>query len=51
MRIIYTSLIFLGDLLGERRKNEIIAKNIPSFLFEHSFVASGLIEIQKNKKP
>ena len=37
--------------IGERRKNEIIAKNIPSFLFEHSFVASGLIEIQKNKKP
>ena len=37
--------------IGERRKNEIIAKNISSFLFEHSFVASGLIEIQKNKKP
>ena len=37
--------------IGERRKNEIIAKNISSFPFEHSFVASGLIEIQKNKKP
>lgn len=32
--------------IDERRKNEIIANNIAAFLFEHSFVASGLIDIQ-----
>lgn len=39
------------ESISRRRNNEIIANNIPSFLFEHSFVASGLIEIQENRKP
>lgn len=46
---LYPSYILRGSI-NERRKNEIIAKNIPSF-FEYNFVASGLIEIQKIKSP
>lgn len=46
---LYPPYILRGSI-NERRKNEIIAKNIPSF-FEYNFVASGLIEIQKIKSP
>lgn len=37
--------------IDERRKNEIIANDISAFLFEHSFVASGLIDIQNKRNP
>lgn len=40
---LYLSFISRGSI-DERRKNEIIAEEISAFLFEHSFVASGLIE-------
>lgn len=46
---LYQSYISKESISG-RRNNEIIANNIPSFLFEHSFVASGLIEIQEDRK-
>lgn len=33
------------ESIDERRKNEIIANEISAFLFERSFVASGLIDV------